>query len=191
MVYPKGHQKMLISCGEKSQLLFRIGIVPKGKRLLQGCSWSRESSGWAWKYPPYSQKNTCFSGLFILTLLLLLPCLSFIWHSHLQPQAHLTHKTKSCSNWAQFQQIRWLMCLKKFEFPVSVDAARNFFRLSSRLVIKTAQWFFVKSLLLRFLSCEQYKWYRWCPADFASCSSLGIQDCMLSIFGWFLFLVKS
>lgn len=59
------------------------------------------------------------------------------------------------------------------------------------LVIKIAQWFFVKRRLSRLSADEQLKSYRWCPADFCSSSVHqnipGIQAYVPSIYGPFLF----
>lgn len=66
--------------------------------------------------------KTCFGALLMLALLLLLLFHSFLG-SHLQPQAHRTHiETKPFS---ERVQLCCFICLKTFEFPVSVGAAWN------------------------------------------------------------------
>lgn len=61
---PKGIRKCWFPAGKIPATLFRIGIMPKGKRLLQVCWQSRESSGWAWKYPPYTHRKPCVLVLY-------------------------------------------------------------------------------------------------------------------------------
>lgn len=114
---PKGIRKCWFPAGQVSATLFRIGILPKGKRLLQGCRRSSESSGWAWKHPPYTHRKHVFWCSIHSHSPPPAPSLSFIWHSHLQPQAHLTHiKTKSCPDWVQFQQLVGLCAWRYLNF---------------------------------------------------------------------------
>lgn len=153
---PKGIRKCWFPAGQVPATLSRIGILPKGKRLLQGCRRSSESSGWAWKYPPYTHRKTRVLVLYSFSLSS--SCsFSFIHltQSPPAPGSSHTHQNKVLPWLSSVSAACWLMCLKIFEFPASVGAARNFLRLFSRLVIKTAQWFFVKRLLSRFSSGEQ------------------------------------
>lgn len=112
----------------KSQLLCSgLASCPKTNDLCRDAGGAgKQQAGHGNAHQTLTQK-ACFGALFILTLLLLLLLFHSVWHRHLQPQAHLTHiKTKSCAEWVQYQQLHWLLCLKTFEFPVTVGAARNF-----------------------------------------------------------------
>lgn len=157
MVCPKGHQEMLISCGENPSYSIRDWHHAQGQTAFARLQAEQGVFRLGMEIPTIQpQKNTCFCALFILTLLLLLLFHSFdTVTSSLRLISHTSKQSPGPSDRVQFQQLGWLMCLKTFVFPVSVGAARNFLRLSCRLVIKTAQWFFVKNLLLRFSSGEQ------------------------------------